>query len=530
MSVDDIVISDEQGPVALGGVIGGERSGISDTTTTLLLESANFDPYLVRQTSRKFDLRTDASNRFEKSLSASAVPVAIRRFVDILAPLNPRMQVKGCAQDYPEMPEDISVSFSYSYINNRLGTTLSSGAISAILEGLGFRIETLSEDAAVASVPYYRATRDISIEDDLVEEIGRIYGYENIPEEAPRIVSNVPSVYPLGRIQDRVRESLTAQGFCETYNYSFMNSALAEKLGFSLATCLKLKNPIDANNDVVRTSLIPGLIQTLEKNLKEFSSVSVYELGKISLLKAGDIDESRVEPRSSERALVGLAFSTDRDERALESVCKPSVSAGVHFYTLVGVVRKLVCLWGAQNELKIVPFTDGAAESKSYRALPQFYERMDWMHPHRCGGIELNGTRVGVIAEVVPGVIQGKTGRSVLVEMDLHSILDAVQTVSSFSSVSRYPRSFFEMSVVAPKNTHYRELERLFNANRHAHFKDVEVVSIYSGEPLDPEEKSISVKFYFGVDDRTLEPEELKLVQDHYVSILEGSSYRLRGS
>ncbi|MCB0324452.1 MAG: phenylalanine--tRNA ligase subunit beta, partial [Bdellovibrionales bacterium] len=274
---EDIVIADGSGCVALGGVMGGAPTAVRAATTRLLLEAANFDPVRIRHTTKRHNLRTDASNRFEKSLSAYTVPLATQRFVELLRSVQPKVEIVGApADDFPQRPAAVQVPLRCSYIRERLGTELSNERIEGILSALGFR----DTGSGSVDVPYYRATRDISIEDDLVEEVGRINGYENVPEASPRIESRAARPRPLHELEYRLQDALVGMGFSEFYHYSFMNGGRAASLGYSTDAAVEVVNPVDQSERLIRTTLVPGMIEVLDKNARYRESMQLFELGR----------------------------------------------------------------------------------------------------------------------------------------------------------------------------------------------------------------------------------------------------------
>lgn len=536
---EDIVIADESGAVALGGVIGGETTAVCESTTRLLLESANFDPICIRRTTKRHQLRTDASNRFEKSLSPFAVPLAIQRFVEIIKTYIPGAATYGAPADcFIEKPEPIRVPLRFEYIRERLGSSNDDEEISGILTSLGFQSVTVEDGSCWTRVPYYRATRDVSIEDDLVEEVGRIFGYEHIMEQAPKIESVAPPARPLAEFENKVQDLLSALGYSEVYNYSFMNEARASSLGYSVAKTIRLENPIDSNTDLVRTTLVPGVLELLDKNKRNFPSLLIYEIGRGYQAEPDQQHENLAlrEPvkdaAAFEKRLLCLAYSSGIEEESLAASVSPNLTSGADFYAVLNVIRRVSRLVSTKD-LEVRAITSDPSRDVSGNGQPSeagdFASCKRWMHPYRAASVSLNGISFGVVAEVRPDILDDFSNRAVVAEIDLDLLLEADRDEALFSPLPKYPDSFFEMSVVMPKTTCYEELKRIVVEQvAPSLLKKIEVVSVYEGKPLEKDQKSVSVKLFLGAQDRTLSGSELTEIQQGLIKAIEESPFALR--
>src|SRR5580692_4287786 len=247
----NLVIADPEGAVALAGVIGGAGSAISATTTRIVLESACFNASSIRKTSSKLKLRTDASMRFEKAQDPVNTVRGLARALELLKEVSPGIRlVGGLADAYrPSKPLE-PIHLPLDWLNRKLGCTVAPAEVRRILESLQFKVD---EDFNV-TVPSWRATKDISIKEDLVEEIGRMIGYDNITPVAPLSPARVPPGNPERVFHHRVREMASAQGFTEVYNYSFINEDSARAFGFNPADLMR------TDHDLLRPSLLAGIL------------------------------------------------------------------------------------------------------------------------------------------------------------------------------------------------------------------------------------------------------------------------------
>ena len=530
LTKDDVVIADPKGPVALGGIIGGEECSIQDTTTKLLLEAAHFDPVVTRLTAKRQQVRTDASMRFEKSRSAYAVPLALHRFAELLTSIDPRAKISSAvSEDFRHRPAPVSVPFRYEYISERIDPAVKKEDIHHILTSLGFKITAAGEGKATALVPYERATRDITIEDDLVEEVGRIFGYGNVAEVAPLISSNPQQLRPIAGLEQGVRERLSGQGFSEVSLYSFMHRERAEALGYECKDAVELLNPIDAENNVVRISMVPGLLAALERNSKYQERAALFELGRSyherpipaydGLSQNGQLPNSV----ASERRLLAIgAFSELQEDRA-GSALTPAVGTGAAWYSLAQTVRTLVALQ-AHKDVQFVPLelpaqlTEDLLSAGRRSFADDFTAFKRWMHPRRAASVQVDGVICGVIAEVSPIVDFDLPRHTVVAELDLTLVL-SIAGQTKFVPLPKFPASFFEMSVVMPEREPFSSLASLLKKSiAKEYLRKLKVLDVYRGAPLSAGQKSISVKLFLGHDERTLSSEELAALQSQLVA------------
>jgi phenylalanyl-tRNA synthetase beta chain len=266
----NLVISDPEGAIALAGVIGGADSAISATTTRIVLESACFNASSIRKTSSKLKLRTDASMRFEKSQDPANTVRGLARALELLQEVSPGIKlVGGLADAYQPLKPPAPIPLPLDWLNRKLGKAVPPAEVRRILEALEFEVD---QDFNV-TVPSWRATKDISIKEDLVEEIGRMIGYDNIAPVAPLSPARVPPGNPERVFHHQVREMAAAQGFTEVYNYSFVTEEAARAFGFHPAEL------VQTEQHFLRPSLLPGILKNIADNARHFDSFRLFEIG-----------------------------------------------------------------------------------------------------------------------------------------------------------------------------------------------------------------------------------------------------------
>lgn len=279
----DLVIADEDGPIAIAGIIGGEKTAISETTTRVLWESATFDATTVRLTAQRIALRTDASTRYEKSLDPILSLSTFERVMNLLKFLNKNPEIKG---EFRYLREDslnhITLDIPFDLITKKSGVQIPHDKIETILTSLGFLYVKNSEEKFSMKVPSWRASKDISIAEDIVEEVLRIYGYENFPAIPLSGEFTIQAKNTEIELENSILEYFSNQGWNEVYNYSFTNLELEEKI-FSdkKSELIAIQNAYTEDFTHMATTLAPHLLMNISENFRHNSKLRFFELGKI---------------------------------------------------------------------------------------------------------------------------------------------------------------------------------------------------------------------------------------------------------
>lgn len=278
---DILVIADNEKAVAIAGVMGGQNSEINENTTSIILESANFSGASVRRTSVKLGLRTDSVQRFEKSLDPFLAEAAIKRAAELILEICPNAVIAGPISDEKKFNEKpVKVDLNIKKVQSKIGVDIEPEEMKNILEKLEFEVEDLKKGVFSVTVPSFRASKDIDIEDDLIEEIARMYGYENIAATLPKLPTRLPIENMERFKKHRLRELLSyGLNFDEVYNYSFYGDEEIKRCQMTEAGHLKLLNYLSEDQTHLRISLVPNLLKSLQLNLKNFDDVRIYEIG-----------------------------------------------------------------------------------------------------------------------------------------------------------------------------------------------------------------------------------------------------------
>ncbi|HMC63206.1 MAG TPA: phenylalanine--tRNA ligase subunit beta [Candidatus Solibacter sp.] len=491
---NNLVIADAAGAIALGGVIGGADSAIRDsaighsatghTTTRIVLESANFQASSIRKTSSALKLRTDASMRFEKAQDPANTVRGLARAVELLRELSPGIRlVGGLADSKKQLPPPPAIELPLDWLQRKLGRTIPASEVREILDRLQFGVSEPRHGVLSVSVPSWRATKDIGIKDDLVEEVGRMIGYDSITPQAPLVAAAVPPANPVRRFQHEVRGIFIDQGFTEVYNYSFISEAAARAFGFDPAAHIRVANPIASDQELMRASLLPGIWKNITENAKHRESFRLFEIGM-------EIHKSPQGLPNEIPHLVAALYSRQGDGAA----------------GLFEVKRATECLMpGAQAE----------------PALPRPFE-----HPARAANIQWRGTTVGRLFELHPGLVE--SGRAAVVDLDLRLIQELSSGDVKYTPIRRYPSSAFDLSVIVGLREHAGEIQAKIASFAGPLLESVSFLRQYSGPPLQEGEKSVTFRVTLGSPERTLASEEAGEIRARIIAGIQEFRWRVR--
>lgn len=481
---NNLVIADAAGAIALAGVIGGGDSAIGNTTTRIVLESANFQASSIRKTSSAFKLRTDASMRFEKAQDPANTVRGLARAIELLCEISPGIRlVGGLADSKRELPPPPTIELPLDWLQRKLGRTIGASEVREILDRLEFGVSERHHGVLSVTVPTWRATKDISIKDDLVEEVGRMIGYDSIAPEAPRVAATVPPSNPVRRFHHEVRGIFVDQGFTEVYNYSFLSEGAARAFSLDPAAHIRLTNPIASDQELMRASLLPGIWKNITENAKHREQFRLFEIGlEIHKMPQGLPEEI---PH-----LVAALYSRQGDGAA----------------GLFEVQRATECLMpGAEVE----------------PASPRPFE-----HSARAANIRWKGETAGRLFELHPSLIE--SGRAALVDLDLRVVQRLTAGDVKYTPIRRYPSSAFDLSVIAALREHAGTLERLVAGFTGPLMESIQFLRQYSGPPLAEGTKSLSFRLTVGSPERTLSSEEIAAIRTRIIEGMRELGYELR--
>jgi phenylalanyl-tRNA synthetase beta chain len=479
LSHEMLVIADAKHPVAIAGVIGGEDTAVTDGTTEILLEAATFNGSSVRQTAREIGLRTEASSRFEKGLPAELALAGARRAASLIAELAGGSVHREWADVYPRPQEPVRVRLRPALVDEILGLHVPLEEAESILKRLNFHVRPFEDGDWDVLPPVFRL--DVTIPEDLVEEVGRVYGYDRVPPTLPghRRDRWIPAVPSIGRRLDATREVLAGAGFTETWNPALVSGRLLENLRVD-AHAMRVSNALSDDMDTLRTSLLPSLVGVVGLNLdRGRQGVKVYEIASAFLAPVGDKSEQPDEP---------LRFGA-------VATAGPSGEAGrLAFYAMKAVLDACMAAVGAP---------------------PVAYQRgaQDLFHPGRCAAVLLDGRLLGYIGELHPTVASTFKieGRMVAIEIDIEPVL-AASRIPRAQPLPRFPAVERDLAVVVEDHIAAGALLATIKEIGGEFLEQARAFDEYQGPQVPEGHKSIAFALTFRSPERTLTDAEVDKV------------------
>lgn len=477
-----IAISDEKRAIGVAGVMGGANSEVTDDTTTVLFESACFNPVLVRRGAKALGMRTDASALFEKGLDSENCLPAINRACELLQDMGGGEVVGGVIDVYPVKKQNTVLPFEPEKINKFLGTDIPE---SDMIEYLG-RLEFEVKDGNVI-VPTFRG--DIESMADIAEEVARLYGYDNLPVTMMQGRVVVGGKTFKQKIVDSIKNTLTGCGLYEAMTYSFIDPKEFKQTRVPMDSVVKITNPLGEENSVMRTSMLSSIIKTLKVNYnRRASSAKIFELG----MTYNPIGETL--PDERQIVAIGMYGKTD-------------------FFDLKGIVQNLLSRLGVSD---VVFETE--KENPSY-------------HPGRCAKVTADGDLIGYIGQIHPAVADSfKIDTEIYAaELDLNTIIEHASFDRTYKPLPKFPSSSRDIALVVEKDISVGEIEKIINSVSSDILEKVKLFDVYEGEQVGENKKSVAYSLKFRAADRTLTDDEVSGMTEKILAALkDGVNAELR--
>lgn len=477
---NDIVIADGKKSIGLAGVMGGFDTEITEKTKNVIIESAIFDGVKVRKTSKKI-IRSEASNRFEKGLDPNRTYMAMERAVKLLEEYaGAEIQTGTVIYDKTDK-KDKTIDITSKNINDVLGTKISDEEIIKVFEKLGFKAIKNGEKITV-TVPKRRL--DISIKEDLIEEVSRIYGVDNIQGTLPVTPMKMGTV---DKTEREIRNKMIALGLNDTLPYILVNSKDSHKFTNDKFEELKLLDPMTEERSTLRYSLIPSLYKLYEYNKSHYvKDVNIFEIGKGFWKKEDKCGED----------LKLAVLMTGEYYLGIDN------KKNVDFYVIKGIVEEVLDYLGYENRYSFVmPKTE-----------------ITELHPGQVAEINVNGEIIGIVGRVHPAISKDKV---FVLEINLEKLLAKKTGKMKFKEISIYPEIKKDIAIVVDKNITSDEIAKTIKANGGKLLVKSEVFDVYEGENLPEGKRSIAYSLTFGANDRTLTDEEVNPIIERIVAGLE---------
>jgi phenylalanyl-tRNA synthetase beta chain len=488
---DMLVIADEKDPIALAGVMGGADSEVIDTTKSILLESANFNGGSIRRTSIRLNLRSEASSRFEKGLSPELAPIALRRATQLLIELAGGKAAKGIVDVYPGKQDREPILLRKERVARVLGMEVEADRVQRVLSSLEFIAEPQGTSGdLLITVPYWRT--DIRLADDVIEEIARVIGYDEIPTTMLRgeIPERAPS--PSLALKEALRNLLVGCGIQEIITYSLVSQALLDKTDpqSELGAALKVANPMTPEQEYLRTGLRGGLLATFSANERyEQNGIRLFEVGSIYVPREKDLPEER-------EILAGVLGGPRSDRSWLAGEEK------LDFYDAKGILEATFSRLGINVT----------------------FEHWDdqILLPGKTACAKVDGQMIAVLGEVHPkttALFDISTEPVVLFEIDLRKLLLVASAGPEYQPLPRYPGIVRDLALVLDSDTPATLVQEIIRKSPLV--SEVTLFDVYTGEHMAEGKKSLAFSIQYRSPDRTLTDEEIDRTQRKIIGRLE---------
>ena len=490
LSPEMLMICDAEGPVAVAGVMGGLDSEVTDSTTEVLLESACFNPVSIRRTARNLNLPSEASYRFERGVNPDGIANAMERAVQLMCDLADARPVAGGVDEYPGKKDLLKLDLRVQRVNELLGIELSADQVADYLRGIEIEVADKGEDVLQVTVPAFRI--DIEREVDLVEEIARLVGYNEIPVSLPSISMDYPQRDPLRQLRQDVGAIFTSIGFYEAINYSFVSEKHCDMLGLAAnddrRQCVKMLNPLTEEQAVMRTMLLPGILENIRRNINfQQSDIRLFEIGKVFSFTAEGVQP---EERYQLCAVVSGArypgaspihFSADRAD----------------IFDIKGAAESLF------ETLRLV----GKSGTISFIADPEHVQ--PYGEPSFTIRIMDGEEQLGTISKLTRKAAREFAVKQdvFFLELDLEALLDMPRRDKSFSSLPRYPSVKRDIALLVPENVPAGALLEDILSHKLENVVFADIFDVYSGKSIEEGMKSVALTVTYRSADKTLDDE-----------------------
>ena len=484
ITTDTLLIKNATTPVAIAGIMGGLDSEIVGDTNSVVLECANFDGVSVRKSSSRLGLRTDASARYEKMLDPEMTVTAAKRFAYLLQSIDEGARVASQLTDeYTKKYPEIEIDFNKAYVDKYTGIDISTERINTTLKALGFEV-TMNGDNFHIKVPSWRATKDVTIKADIIEEITRIYGYDNFS-----IITTKSPLKPVRSTAVRSESNEIKDILVKHYNLHEVHSYIwgdvrrYKKLGIEVEDNVKVLNIESSDNGTIRNSMIPTLLVAVSDNKDFKENFGIFEIGRV-------VKGLKADGTANERRSLGVVlFDKKGSEKDL-------------YFKALNMVNTLVL-----SIKHKAPEFNKVAPTHAYE------------HPKNTAEILVSGKKVGVLHTLHPSVLTklDKTGKAVCIEIDVDDLIDVSNDNISFVEPSTQQSTYYDLSLDISGGAKFCELKKCWDALSLEELTSVNVIDTFEKDGV----KSIAIRFIFSSKERTLEMEE---VQGWIDSILENLS------
>ena len=486
LTSDMLMICDGERPVAVGGVMGGLNSEIEETTTKVLIESAYFDPVSIRKTSKKLGLSTEASHRFERGVDPEGIVSALNRAARLMAEIGGGKLIDGIIDEYPKKIPAKTITLKIKETNRLLGIDLNMDEIKELMESIEFSVKKIDTDTLKVDTPSFRV--DIKRPEDLMEEVARLSGYNNIPTTFPALPAKAGKPVKLLDARSRIMHLMTGFGFFETINYSFINRLSCDRLNLPSSdyrrNTVNILNPLTEDQAVMRTSLVPGLLETVYRNIsKQQKNLKLFEIGKIYIKKGKDNLPEETE------MLAGLwtGARLDASWYAKETFCD--------FFDIKGVVEGLL----KGLNIDSIRFS-GLADDLCIYTKPGYTAQ-----------IFLDKEILGLVGDLHPHVLRNFDLKQAvyLFELNIDSLIKILPETRQSKPIPKFPAVPRDITIIVNQNTESGAIIECVQNIREQLVESMHLFDVFTGDPIPPGKKSVSIRVTYRSNKKTLEDEDV---------------------
>jgi len=482
-----LMICDGKEPVALAGIMGGLNSEITENTTNILIESAYFDPIMISRSSKRLSLSTEASYRFERGIDIEGTGFALKRSLMLIARLAGGHIARGIIDCYPKPWSPPKITLRVDRANKILGTNIDIKEMADHLSSLSMAVKVVDQNRIEVRPPSFRV--DMTREADLVEEVARLVGYNNIPVTLPAIrptEENIPEFV----LRDRIKTMLVGIGFTEIITYSFISPQSADVLGAGeksdLRSFVKLLNPLSEDQSVMRTSLIPGLLSTVRLNsLRGQDDMRVFEWGKVYIKGDGELPQ---EKQVLAALITGMVSTQEWYQEPREA----------DFFDIKGAAENIL------EEL-------GIEKVEYKRNNPK-----EGFDPHEYARIFYSGSEIGAIGKVSKDVLKGYgvEKKAFILELCIDTLLPLVVWVKKFTPLTKFPSVRRDISIIVDRSIQSAMLVDIVKEKGTDLVESVDIFDLYQGKQIAPQKKALAVRISYRSNKRTLRDDEVNTIHE----------------
>ncbi|MFP3980304.1 MAG: phenylalanine--tRNA ligase subunit beta [Desulfobacterales bacterium] len=489
LDAQTLLICDGKKPVAIAGVMGGQNSEIMETTTRVLIESARFDPVSVRKTAKRLGISTDASFRFERGVDPEGTVYAMNRAAGLMAELAGGTRVSGIIDEHPRPTPQKTISLSCQRANRHLGTRLEREEMVAYLESVAFSVTSPEPDELVVTPPSFRV--DVDRPEDIMEEIARLWGYNRIPTTFPRLTARAEPPAQMVERKEQIRDLMAGFGFYETINYAFTAAQAADRLelapGDPRRNAENLLNPLSEEQALMRTTLMPGLLETARKNIsRREKDLKLFELGKAFY-------KTRDHELPHEVEMLAAAWTGTRRPAAWHTAAEPC-----DFYDIKGAFESLLLGLGPEK------FTCSQMPESG----------CSYTRPGRTAQVRLADTYLGLIGEIKASVLKqfGIRQPVFVFEAHLEALISCLPETPEFTPIPKFPAMARDITLIVENRIEAGEILNSVRGMETGLIEDVYLFDVYSGEPIPAGRKSVSIRVVYRSHTHTLEDTQVNEV------------------